>query len=532
MAHPITADRLSSALAIIGRTGSGKTFTAKGAVEELLRDGRRTCIIDPTGAWWGLRLDVAGTQPSGLEVVIVGGDHGDVPLSPDSGERLGALVAGSGLPYSVVDISEFSNSEMTRFLTAFLETLYAGNRTPLHLVMDEADMLAPQNPMPEQRRLQGVVNKIVRRGRIKGFRPLMITQRPQVIDKSVLSQVDGMVAMRLTSPQDRKAILDWVKGHAGDKEAVTAVERLPGLPVGSGFLFMPAEEKLDLIAFPAISTFDSSKAPEHGAEPVRPVPLSQIDLGAVRRALAITQEETTPRREGRTSPHDMEAAEQRGYERGLKEGMQLGLRKASEMLGPAMIVLNDIHTRLGGWQESPKSVAPKEVEAGAEPPKPSKPRAQSFDDPGLNSAARKMLAVLDTNPPVKRTWTQVATLAGLKARGGHFNQGKRALLDRGEVKIENDLVSVVRPSSSAAPPSSDPAAVVEVWANVLTGAAPKILRLIFESGGRMDREAVAASLGMAPRGGHWNAAWKELRDNGVITISGSTASLTELFRPQ
>lgn len=39
--------------AIVGKTGSGKTFAAKGMVERLLDAGRRVCIVDPTGVWWG-----------------------------------------------------------------------------------------------------------------------------------------------------------------------------------------------------------------------------------------------------------------------------------------------------------------------------------------------------------------------------------------------------------------------------------------------------------------------------------------------
>lgn len=187
MTHPIPDAALNTASAIIGRTGAGKTYTAKGAVESLLEAGRRVCIVDPTGAWWGLRLLADGSE--GFPVIIFGGDHGDVPINDQSGERLGEIIASGDVSQCIVDVSEFSTGEATRFLTAFFEALYSKNRGALHLVLDEADMMAPQNPMPETRRLQGVVNKIVRRGRIKGFRPMMITQRPQVIDKSVLSQV-------------------------------------------------------------------------------------------------------------------------------------------------------------------------------------------------------------------------------------------------------------------------------------------------------------------------------------------------------
>jgi hypothetical protein len=74
----------------------------------------------------------------------------------------------------------------------------------------------------------------------------------------------------------------------------------------------------------------------------------------------------------------------------------------------------------------------------------------------------------------------------------------------------------------------DPVAVVDMWAANLSGAAPKILRLLFERG-EMSRDEVAAALGMQPRGGHWNSAWKELKDNNIVTVENGTAVLTEMF---
>lgn len=40
---------------------------------------------------------------------------------------------------------------------------------------------------------------------------------------------------------------------------------------------------------------------------------------------------------------------------------------------------------------------------------------------------------------------------------------------------------------------------------------------------------VAAGLGMQPRGGHWNAAWKELRGNQIVRMFGDRVELTPLF---
>ena len=78
----------------------------------------------------------------------------------------------------VLDLSDFTLGEQRRFVAAFAEQLYQHNRTPLHLVIDEADEFAPQNPRGEQRVLGGHVARLVQRGRRRGFRVIMITQRP------------------------------------------------------------------------------------------------------------------------------------------------------------------------------------------------------------------------------------------------------------------------------------------------------------------------------------------------------------------
>lgn len=68
----VPAAALDQHIAILGKTGSGKTFAAKGIVERLLGQRRQVCVLDPTAAWWGLRLDANG-KGRGYDVVLIGG---------------------------------------------------------------------------------------------------------------------------------------------------------------------------------------------------------------------------------------------------------------------------------------------------------------------------------------------------------------------------------------------------------------------------------------------------------------------------
>lgn len=329
------------AVAIVGRTGSGKSFTAKGLVEQDLASGANVCVVDPTGVWWGLRLSPDGESP-GFPVVIFGGTHADIEITPDQGGEIAGLISAGRVPQSVVDIADMSGAEQTRFLTVFLETLFTLNRQPLRLVLDEADIMAPQNPLPEQRRLQGAANKIIRRGRVKGFRPVMITQRPAVIDKSVLSQIDTLIAMRLTSPQDRKAIETWVQGNADAVEARQVLDSLASLSVGEGWHWAPAEGVLERKRFPAISSFDSGRTPQPGEAARQVRPLSQAGLDEIRVSLAPKAQApaATAKADAPVDQDKIAAAERRGYERGRAEGYRQGLihslDRAREVLAGAI----------------------------------------------------------------------------------------------------------------------------------------------------------------------------------------------------
>ncbi len=114
-------------------------------------------------------------------------------------------------------------------MAAFAEALYAANKEPLHLVLDEADLWAPQRPIKGWEGLLGHIEEIVRRGRVRGFIPWLITQRPAVVHKDVLSQADILIAMKLTASQDRDAIGAWIEGQADRQEGKRILGELPRL---------------------------------------------------------------------------------------------------------------------------------------------------------------------------------------------------------------------------------------------------------------------------------------------------------------
>src|SRR5207244_713802 len=156
---------------------------------------------------------------------------------------------------------------------------------------------APQRPIKGWAGLLGHIEEIVRRGRVRGFIPWLITQRPAVVHKDVLSQADILIAMKLTASQDRDAIGAWIEGQADRQEGKRILGDLPRLLRGEGYLWAPAHDILHRVAFPPIRTFDSSRTPKRGERLAIPRTLAEVDLTAIVTALAAARSEE--RRVGR-----------------------------------------------------------------------------------------------------------------------------------------------------------------------------------------------------------------------------------------
>jgi hypothetical protein len=295
--HPIPLAALDDRLGFVGTAGSGKTYNAGTGVERLLASGGRVIIPDPLGVWWGLGLCADGKSPAPWrekgKLVIFGGAHGDLPLNENAGALIGETVAGMA-ESAIIDLSGFgTKASEIRFMLAFLTALYRhASKEPVHLIFDEADMWAPQQEREkgEGPKLLGMMETVVRRGRIRGFVPWLISQRPAVLNKNVLSQIDGLIAFKLTASQDRKAIGDWVKGQADQGEWPMIDASLPTLPTGTGIVWLPSRGELATVAFPPKITFDSSRTPKRG-EQVQRRELKPLDLDKLKGKLAAIEEE-------------------------------------------------------------------------------------------------------------------------------------------------------------------------------------------------------------------------------------------------
>jgi uncharacterized protein len=139
-------------------------------------------------------------------------------------------------------------------------------------------------------KLHGIMQTVVRRGRIKGLTSWLISQRPAALSKAVLSQVDGLIAFRLTASQDRKALGLWIEGQADREVGKALLGRLPEMKQGEAVVWLPARGILDDVTFPPKLTYDSSRAPKRG-EARRHVHLSPLNVAALKERLTHVEAE-------------------------------------------------------------------------------------------------------------------------------------------------------------------------------------------------------------------------------------------------
>ena len=538
MNFPIPADALDDRLGFIGTSGSGKTYNAGGAVERILQHRARVVIVDPLGVWWGLRLLADGKTPSPHQVAIFGGPHGDLALNEHAGALIGEAAATTA-ESCIIDLSELgTKAAERRFMVAFLDTSYRkASGEPFHIVVDEADLFAPQRPPSGDETLLNHMEQIVRRGRVKGFIPWLISQRPAVLNKNVLSQVDGLIAFKLTSSQDRDALDAWIEGQADRVEGRAIKDALPAMQIGQGVVWVPGRGILETATFPPKATFDSSRTPKRGEKIKATAKLKPLDLGVLREKLATVEAEkkaSDPRTlrariaelerdEARKPAIDPAALEQRwaaGYEQGKADQAAAFAEQMRQMQAA-------IDGALGFLMAHTKRVpAPPVIDQVAKRAllKPTIAAAPAINGEAITTPQRRVLDALAwwlgariDNP----TRTQVAAVAGYSPTSGGFNNLLGQLRSSG--RIEYGIAGCVALTEAGIKDADLPARTPTTAElhdrieRILSAPQARVLRAIIGAYPEAaERGEIAAACEYSPTSGGFNNLLGSLRSLGFI----------------
>lgn len=561
---------LAHHIAVLGKTGSGKTSVVKAAViEPALRAEERVCVIDPTGAWWGLRL-LADGRSKGFPAYVFGGRQGDYPLLGNHGEAMADVIGTTNTP-AILDTSGMKIGERVRFFTDFADAILRKNDGPLRLVIDEAHVFMPQSgtrgggPVPD---MLHAGNNLISLGRSRGLRIVLISQRAAKLHKDSLTQVETMIACRLLAPQDRKAFREWIVDQADEADGNDIIASLPKLRDGEAWVWAPEADFLKRIQFPPPLTYDSSAAPSKATAARK---LSPIDLDVLRSRLAKvdaevaandpsklraeiaklkTEVQTLSASKPVAPPADPDA-ERRVFERAakklrasmkrelnkkLREGLKAMRRHAAEAVERIddelrEIDAKDVEINAEFAPAGHSFGAARAAIANAPRPAPSLPpqspsRAKPAATIGDGSdhplrAERRPLAALAGVHPGGMTEAQWAVSAGLKRSGGTWSTYVSRLRIAGRIAeigglyyaSESGIADLGGIVSPMPPPGHE---LVAFWAGKIAGAGPMLGQLASVYPRWLTRDELAAALNLAATGGTFSTYMSRLRGPSLI----------------
>lgn len=316
-------DAATQSLAILAVKGAGKSNAAAVLAEEMFDEGIPWVVVDPKGDWWGIRETVGDSR--GLPVLVLGGPHGDLPLSAFSGREVSALIVERNLT-CVLDVSWMDDDERPQFLADFGQDLFDRHHlspSVRHLIVEEANEVLPQSGGTKD--MKRAWTRIVCQGRQRGLGITLVSQRSALVNKNVLTQTGSLIVLRTTSPQDRAVIKGWVDFHSVSKEMI---DSLPELANGEAWIVAPQWlGRVERVRLRRRWTFDSGATPELvGAR--RAQTLDSIDIEEIGKLLSGEADDVD---EPPADEPDIEAADP---QQAILDLLAAGPRRRGELLDP------------------------------------------------------------------------------------------------------------------------------------------------------------------------------------------------------
>ncbi|MFH1456423.1 MAG: ATP-binding protein [archaeon] len=105
-----------------------------------------------------------------------------------------------------------------------------GNIAPFFLVIEEAQNFCPERSFGEAKS-SAILRQVLSEGRKFGLGVGIISQRPARVDKNILSQCSTQIILKVTNPNDIKAISNSVEGITSEAE-----KEIQNIPIGTAMV--------------------------------------------------------------------------------------------------------------------------------------------------------------------------------------------------------------------------------------------------------------------------------------------------------
>lgn len=246
-------------IALIGESGSGKSWTMALIAEQAIEQGLQVMFIDPHGEYWTFAERFPG-------VVVVGGDNADLPLVEEAIDVYAeAYRQGKILDFNLKEIftDEEHYGRMVERILRALWKIQVNEARPAIWIMEEAHLECPQEKSADVMRRVGLIKGIATGGRKFGVLLILGTQRPAELHKTPLSQCWLRIFGKLTEKLDRDAVKDYMKPLNPDT--------LKSLVTAEFYIYGWQRE-------PFKTTVTSERLTRHGAETPLIAPIERVEV--------------------------------------------------------------------------------------------------------------------------------------------------------------------------------------------------------------------------------------------------------------
>src|SRR2546428_621836 len=204
-------------VSIVAKTGAGTSYIARVRLRQAAKDYTIRDIV---------RVLEREEDPQSASLVDELEYLSEVEIFAKEGTRIDELVLKSKTP--IINLKgvppDIQELVVNRLATAMFELRKVGRIPPMMLVVEESHNFCPQ---VGQAASSKVFRTLASEGRKFGLGLVVITQRAAKVDKNVLSQCNTQIILKVTNPNDLKAIIASVEGLT-----TAMAEEISRLPIG------------------------------------------------------------------------------------------------------------------------------------------------------------------------------------------------------------------------------------------------------------------------------------------------------------
>ncbi len=246
---------LTGRTAIVAKTGYGKSWALRRIAEQLLDLGYPVGIVDPEGE----HVTIADAY----DMLIISPD-GDVDILKVSARRL-AKAALSGVGF-ILDLSKYAPEHAAQAFSTLAESMLKEGGQGYLIAVDEARELAPERGARSVLGKQSAMtltwlNTLAIRGRKRGIGLLFTTQRPQLISKTLLSQAENKIILRIEYTADIKVVSKFM----GLSSSIAS--RIKHLDRGVAYVEGPFTESPGFVKIGPVKTVHLGETPQPKPRP-------------------------------------------------------------------------------------------------------------------------------------------------------------------------------------------------------------------------------------------------------------------------